>query len=285
VKHAAAALLLLLAAPAVIVNAVTAAGAVAGAAAPARAAPARVVSINPCIDAILMHVADGRQIAAISHYSKDPRSSSITPAQAARFTATSGTAEEVVALAPDLVIAGGHVDPATIAALKRMNIALLPLEVPETIAQSREQVRAVAAAVGHPDRGARLIARIDAALAAARAPGPAIPALIWQGGGLVPGEKTLASELLGKAGFRNLSADYGLQTWDVLPLEYLVARPPRVLFSVGATSDADRMLGHPAVSQLARHITVRRFPEHLLQCAGPTIIEAAATLAAARAAL
>lgn len=268
-----AAALLLFAAPAFLV------------APSAAAAPARVVSINPCIDAILMHVADAAQIAGISHYSKDPRASSITPAQAAAFTATSGTAEEVVALAPDLVIAGGHVDPATIAALRRMNIALLPLAVPETIAQSRDQVRVVAAAVGHPDRGARLIARIDAALLAARAPPPAVPALIWQGGGLVPGENTLAGELLGKAGFHNLSADYGLKTWDVLPLEHLVARPPRVLFSVGNTSGADRMLGHPAVKQLAAHIAIRHFPERLLRCAGPTIIEAAATLAAARAAL
>ena len=63
----------------------------------------RIVSINPCVDAILMHVADAGQIAAISHYSKDPRATSIPMAQAARFAATSGTAEEVVALAPDLV--------------------------------------------------------------------------------------------------------------------------------------------------------------------------------------
>ncbi|OYY91416.1 MAG: ABC transporter substrate-binding protein [Sphingomonas sp. 28-66-16] len=239
----------------------------------------RIVSINPCVDSILMHVADRGQIAGISHYSKDPRATSIPLALAAQFKATSGTAEEVVALAPDLVIAGAHVAPSTIAALKRLHIALLQLEVPETIAQSREQINRIATAVGHVDRGERLNARIDAAVAAARSAGPRVPALIWQGGGLVPGKDTLASELLRKTGFRNLSSDYGLKTWDVLPLEYLVAQPPRVLFSVGDASDGDRMLSHPVLRPLARHIAIRAFPERLLHCAGPTIIDAVALLA------
>ena len=47
-----------------------------------------------------------------------------------------------------------------------------------------------------------------------------------------------------------MSADYGLAMWDVLPLEQLVARPPRVLLSVGATAQSDRMLGHPVLAAL-----------------------------------
>ena len=252
---------------------------------PAGAAPRRIVSINPCVDAILMHVADAGQIAGISHYSKLARSSSITPAQAARFTATSGTAEEVVALAPDLVIAGAHVDPATIAALKRLRIDLLQLGVADTVAQSRAQIASVAAAAGHSERGTQLNARIDAALAAAHAGGPPVPALIWQGGGLVPGSGTLADELLRATGFRNLSSDYGLKQWDVLPLEYLVARPPKLLLTVGDRSGTDRVLGHPVLKPLAGQIALRPFPEKLLFCAGPTIIAAVAKLAAARASL
>src|SRR3546814_10330346 len=72
----------------------------------AAAAPARVVSLNPCVDSILMHVADPGQIAAISHYSHDPKATSIPLGQARRFRATYGTAEEVIALRTDLVIAG-----------------------------------------------------------------------------------------------------------------------------------------------------------------------------------
>ncbi|WP_017671495.1 helical backbone metal receptor [Blastomonas sp. AAP53] len=243
----------------------------------------RVVSINPCVDAVLMQVAAPQQIAAISHYSHDPRATSIPLDQARRFVATSGTAEEVVALAPDIVIAGAHVAPATVAALRRMNIALIQIGVPESIAESTMQIRTIAAAVGQRAPGEALVARIDAAVRAASVQHKAAPAaLIWQGGGLVPGEGTLASELLQRTGYRNMSADYGLKRWDVLPLEHLVGRSPEVLLSVGADDHSDRMLRHPVLAGLTHRIAVRRYPERLLHCGGPTIIEAVGHLAQIR---
>lgn len=252
-------------------------------AAPGREALPRVVSINPCVDAVLMQVADPAQIAAISHYSQDERATSIPLEQARRFAATSGTAEEVVALAPDIVIAGSHVAPSTISALHRMNIPLIQIGVPESIDESSAQVRTIAAAIRQPARGEALVARIDAAVRAASASSAAPSgALIWQGGGLVPGDGTLASELLRVTGFRNLSADYGLKQWDVLPLEYMVAKPPQVLLSVGAQDRSDRMLGHPVLAGRKHQIAVRRYPEKLLHCGGPTIIDAVGHLAQIR---
>ncbi len=243
-----------------------------------------MVSINPCLDAILMEVADPAQIAGISHYSHDPAATSIPLAQARRFRATSGTAEEVMALAPDLVIAGGHVSPATVSALERLHVPLLRLGVPETIAESLAQIRQVAAVMGHPSRGEASVARIETAVRSARpADRRKVPALIWLAGGLVPGKGTLASQLLDQAGFENLSAAYGLTKWDVLPLEYLVARPPALLLSSG-TSDPqpDRMLAHPAIARLGQRIAIRPYPFELLQCAGPTIAVAMTRLAALR---
>jgi iron complex transport system substrate-binding protein len=249
---------------------------------PAAAAPARIVSVNPCVDAILVEVADARQIAGISHYSQDPRATSMALATAARFKATSGTAEEIVALAPDLVLSGSHVAPATVAALRRQGVPLVEIGIAETIAQSRAQIRTIARATGHPERGEALVARIDAAVAAAAFPGTPVAALIWAGGGLVPGTATLADDLLHTSGFRNLSADYGLQKWDVLPLERLVARPPRLLLTTSDSPRDDRMLGHPVLRPLAGRIALRAFPERLLNCGGPTIIAALGRLAAVR---
>jgi iron complex transport system substrate-binding protein len=233
------------------------------------------MSLNPCVDAILVQVADPAQILSISHYSHDPRATSVPPDVARRFPANSGTAEEVIALRPDLVLLGAHVAPATQRAIAGVGVRIERADVPTTIAQSRAQVMAVARAVGHADRGQALLARIDAALARA-APNPdakPVPALIRMGGGLVPGHGTLADELLARTGFRNASADYGLADWDILPLEPLIARPPRLLLS----QRADRRL-------LARvpGLHLADFPDRLLQCAGPNLIEAADRLAAIR---
>lgn len=245
-------------------------------AAPAPRAP-RIVSINPCVDSVLMQVADPAQIAGISHYSQDPRATSIPLPLARRFHATSGTAEEVVALAPDIVMSGPHVAPATIAALKRMHIRLVQYPVADSVVESEAQVREIAALTGHAERGAALAERMAAA--ARPSDQPPIPALVWQSGGLVPGADTLTDDLLRRAGFRNMSAVYGLRKWDVLPLEYLIARPPTVLLSVGvAETGEDRVLTHPAVRRLAQRITVAPYPTRLMNCGGPTIIAAMARL-------
>jgi iron complex transport system substrate-binding protein len=273
---------------AVLLTALSLAGC-SGSAAPVSGAPQgllRVVSINPCVDAVLMQIADQGQIAGISHYSQDARATSIPLELARRFKATSGTAEEVVALAPDLVIAGGHVAPSTIAALARMRIPLVQVGVPESIAESNAQIREIAKVIGRPAQGEALVRRIKAAVKAARpTDGAAIPALIWQGGGMVPGTGTLASELLSATGYRNVSADYGLKRWDVLPLEPLVARPPRVLLSMGANGRDDRMLAHPVLNHLRAQIAVRPYPDRLMHCGGPTIIDAVGTLAHIRGSL
>ncbi|VXC31201.1 ABC transporter substrate-binding protein [Sphingomonas sp. 8AM] len=249
------------------------------------AAPAReprVVSINPCLDAILMTVADPAQIAAVSHYSHDPRATSVPLAWARRFPATSGTAEEVVALRPDLVVASGHVAPATVAALTRMHIRLQQFDLPASIAESAQQVRDLAAAVGHPARGAALARRITAAAQAATV--PPLSALIFGPGGLVPGAGTLPDEMLRRAGFRNASAGYGLKRWDVLPLEYLLADPPRVVLSVAAAQGAaERMERHRALRRLGTRVTIAPFAGRLMNCGGPTIVDAMARLRAVRA--
>ncbi|MGC4029477.1 MAG: ABC transporter substrate-binding protein [Steroidobacteraceae bacterium] len=253
------------------------------AALPAQAAGPRIASINPCVDAILTEVADADQIVGISHYSQDPKATSMPLDVARRFHATSGTAEEIVALQPELVMSGPHVSPATILALERLKIPIVKYPVPEHVEQSLEQVRAIAAAAGHPERGERLAARIERAVDEAR-PGDASPisALIWQAGGMVPGAGTLADELLRITGFVNMSALYGLRQWDVLPLEYLLDNPPRLVLSASRDDAAgDRMLSHPVLGKLP-NVAFRDYPFRLLGCAGPGLIEATARLAAIR---
>jgi len=247
-------------------------------------APQRIVSINPCADALLWQLADRARIASISHYSHDPRATSVPIAWARTLPANGGTAEEIVRLRPDLVLAGPHVAPATLATLARLGIPLVTLPVPATVAESVEQVETLGAMLAEPVRAAALRRRIEASLeAAAPPPGAApMPALVWQGGGLVPGPGTLLDDVMARSGLANQAGAHGLDSWDVLDLERLIARPPALLLA-GEADANDRRLSHPAVRALRTRIETAPFPGRLMHCAGPTVPEVAATLAAARA--
>ncbi|MFC0588166.1 ABC transporter substrate-binding protein [Novosphingobium aquiterrae] len=242
-----------------------------------------IVSLNPCSDAILAEVADPAQLLAISSYSHSPASSSMDLAAARRFRSVGDAAEEAFALHPDVIVASTYLAPSTRAAFARMGLRVEQLGVASSVAESRAQVRQLAALAGHPERGEALIARIDAALrAASPADGREVGAVVWQSGGIVAGQGTLITELMAHAGFANLAARRGLRQADQLPLELLLADPPRVILTAGsAAAQEDRMLRHPALAAL--HQTRReRLNPKLLWCGGPTIVPALARLAEVR---
>lgn len=249
--------------------------------------PRRIVSLNPCLDVILVHVADRAQIAAVSHYSHDPSSSSLG-ALGATFPFTYESAEEVLAKRPDLVLTGRHSSPATRAALKRLGIPAELFAVPDTVEDSLAQVRQIAAAVHRPARGEALVARIEAALAAAAPPPGARPltALIYQAGGFASGPGTMMDEMMRRCGLQNAATRYGLKRTGNVPLELLVADPPDVLLAgekePGAPTWADRVLGHPALARVAHRMHRATFPQQLTFCGGPVLIETARMLARAR---
>ena len=257
----------------------------AGPAVPSGSAPS-IVSLNPCTDAILAEVAEPQQILAISSYSHDPAASSMDLATARRFRAVSGTVEEVLALRPDLVIGSTFTPPAAVHAMGRLGLRLEQIGMAGTVEESEAQVRRIAALAGHPERGEALIARIRAALAANRGPaGAAVSALVWQLGGIVPGDNTLIADLLRRTGFANAAAARGLGQADMLPLEQVLADPPQLIFAAShGAGNEDRMLAHPALAKLSATRRETLDPS-LLWCGGPTIIRAAERLGEVRRAM
>lgn len=244
----------------------------------------RLVSLNPCSDAVLAEVADPAQVLAISHYSQDPRASSMPLAVARRYRSTGGTVEEVLALKPDVVITGTFLAPATRAAFERLGIRVEAFDIDHTVPDSLARVRRLAALAGHPERGEALVRRIDAALAAAVPPTGEKPVrtILWQSGGIVPGGDALISDLMRRTGFASLSAQEGLKQADYLPLEQVLTHPPDLIITAGTPGDGEnRMLGHPALAALAQTRRVH-FDAGLLYCGGPTLIRAAQRLAEIR---
>ncbi|MBL8550896.1 MAG: ABC transporter substrate-binding protein [Hyphomonadaceae bacterium] len=253
----------------------------------AHATPIRVVSLNPCLDTILVHVADRSQIAALSHYAREPGASTIADiARTLPFTYES--AEEIVALRPSLVLASHHSGLATRQALARLGVEVATYGVPDSVEASIAQIADVARRVGRQQNAATLIERIRARLAEAErgATRRPIKALVFQARGLVAGEGTLADELMRRIGFDNVAARYGVHQWGNAPLELLIADPPELLLAgsaaPGAPTSAERMLSHPALASIAPRMRRADFPAACLYCGGPVLLQTTRVLAAAR---
>jgi iron complex transport system substrate-binding protein len=251
-------------------------------------APKRIVSLNSCLDAMLVHLADRNQIAALSHYAREERGSTVAE-QAKTLPFTWESAEEVIDLMPDLVLASQHSALATRNALQRLHVPVQRFKVPKSVEESLGQVRKLARLVGHPDRGEALVARIETAIQAAKlAPGARrLTALIYQPNGFAAGPGTLVDEMMEHAGFDNVARRYGLKTWGNVGLERLLADPPQVLLvgvpGSGARSWADRVMTHPALKSISGRMRQVQLPEKLLYCGGPVLIETAAAMTRARA--
>jgi iron complex transport system substrate-binding protein len=237
------------------------------------APPRRIVSLNPCLDAMLVEVADAGQIAALSSYSGQPGQSSMDVALARRFAASDGSLEDVVARQPDLVLDTTFASPSAAQAYARLGLRRATFGIASTIDESKAQVLHLANLVGHPERGVQLAARIDAAVAKGAAPegSPRPTALLWHDGGRVAGEHTLIAQLLTKAGFTNYSAAKGYHQSQAIALETVLADPPQLMLTLGAGRGIDHASVHPALQKLTA-VQWYSIDPSLEFCGGPTIM-------------
>ncbi len=256
---------------------------------PVAARPSNVVSLNICTDQLAIQLLEPDRIASVSFLAADPHYSVVAD-KAEQFHLNRGRAEAILRLDPDLVLAGTYTSPATVRLLRRLGYEVVQVPPPRDLAAAREQIRTVADALGVPDRGERLIARIDRRLARAAPEGSHARrpvAAVYEANGVTPGRGELAHAVLHAAGLRNLAARRGLRNLAPLPLEALVMADPAVLVFVSRRdappSQAQNLLAHPALAALKQRAAVAVVPPALWSCGGPQLARAVERLAQARA--
>ncbi len=241
------------------------------------AKPHRIVSLNLCADQYLIALADPGQITALTRFSRDPAMSAAADA-AQRLPQTKGNAEDVVALDPDLVIASPGRRSATMSALARQHYPTLELKSAKSYADIVAQVREVAAAVGHPERGEALIRRMDAELATLPRRHKRGVAAYYQRRGFLTGTGTLIDDLMKRVGLANLAGKIGKPVLSRLTIEQLiVARPDYLLVETATdhvTDQGTEMLHHPALAGIPR----LKLPQAWTVCGGPAYVRAAQSL-------
>jgi iron complex transport system substrate-binding protein len=235
-------------------------------ASPLRAAPPqRIASLNLCADQFLVALADRGQIAGLTRLSHMPSMSPIA-AQAARFPTMPSSAEALLARQPDLLLTGwpGQADAAVRAGLKARILVVPPAN---SYADIVAQIRLVAGAVGHAERGEALIRDMNADLAAIPRTGRGRVAADYQRRGYLSGGGTLMDEMMRRVGLVNLATKLGRPALSNLSLEEFVAARPDFLITGGkkARDLGSAMLEHPAIADIPRLY----LPGPLADCGGP----------------
>ncbi|MGE0725713.1 MAG: ABC transporter substrate-binding protein [Alphaproteobacteria bacterium] len=245
-------------------------------AAGAQARAPTIVSINLCADQLALVLADRAQILSVGRLAGDPALSALH-ALAAGLPTNGGAAEEVVRLAPDIVLSGAYRERRTNDLLRRMGLRVLALTAPNDVDGTAALAIQVGEAIGQPGRGKALAAEVRA-IFAAPAEAPSRAALVWRPNGFVSGRGTLIDAALAAAGLENAAARMSAAAWGTLPLERLVARPPDVLVLDdhldAKTSRAQMLLIHPALARLAPPMRIGAVATRDWLCAGPWIAAA-----------
>jgi iron complex transport system substrate-binding protein len=239
-------------------------------------APRRVVSFNICADQLVVALAAPEQIAGLSPYATDPTLSAVAE-EARAFRRLQWHAESIIPLDPDLVLVGPRDRSVTQRMLTALGFRVVGIDFVSTIAAAREQIRAVAALLGHPERGETLLARFDAAHSRlASVPRPAASTALLVGhGGYTEGRTSLAAGLIAEAGLRPpAGAPAGIGGF--VSLESLVMMRPDLLVTsnvIEEPSDQGSVyLTHPAVKTLYPPDRRILLPGRYTLCGGPALV-------------
>lgn len=250
----------------------------------AGAATRRVVSLSVCADQFVLALADRGQVAGLSRQAADPHLST-TADLAAGLPRHGGTAEEVLALRPDLVVAGGFARGRTVEMLERLGVPVLRLRTAESLADILPQVTKVAAALGRPAAGEALRARLQAELDGAASVPVRATAALYRPGGDVPGTRGLVGEMMRAAGLDNQAGRLSRRPNGRVLVEQIVAHPPDLLLLDSLRPDrpglGQSVIEHPALRRVAGRMRVVGVPIKHWLCATPGSVAGVPALRAA----
>lgn len=249
---------------------------------PAGAAPAaRVVSLSLCADQFLLALDTQSQVAGLTRLAGDVHLSPYAD-RAAGMATHDGTAESVLMLKPDLVIAGGYARAQTVTMLERLGVPVLRLKTPHKLSDIPGQLEQVADALGRGEQGRALAQDLRRRLAGPPA-GPQPTAALYRPGGEVPGGRGIVNDMMEAAGLTNIGGRVQGRENGRVAVETLLLNTPDLLVVDSRRPDrpgiGQAVLDHPALAGSRAGMAVAAFPIAFWLCASPASIDGVDLLA------
>ncbi len=249
-----------------------------------------VASINLCTDQLVLLLADDDQILSLSNLSHDQAGSYLYE-RARQYPATKGESEQILALQPDLIVAGEYTTRHSVALLVELGFRVEQVPIANTLEQLYSNIRNVAAWLGHPQKAQQLIDQLQERILAlpqntteTMVASPS--AAFYDPNGYTVGRKTLRGEALALAGWSNAAANWGIEHYGSLPLEAMIALAPDAIidspYGEGTYSRGQQVLKHPALRAGGLDPMVIKVPSRQTICAGPWTVDLIELLALRR---
>ena len=245
-----------------------------------RAAP-RIVSLDQCADQYVLALAPRGEIVALSK--RATNDDSYLKAAAAGLPQRRATLESILGERATIAVTYWAGDLRLPAALAARGVRVVQIGEASDYAGVERNIRQVAAALGLPEAGERMIDRMEGQLAQSRAAWGGARALYLTPGGFTAGRSTLVGAMMAAAGLVSAAPAPG---YAPVSLEGLVLNPPAALV-LGFFSDLAvgrsrwTIAGNGYLQTLNRDRAVASLPGSILGC--PAWFAADGTLALARA--
>ena len=251
----------------------------------ARSAPT-VVSINLCTDQLVLNVAHADQILSLSWLAADADESMLHEL-ASPYARNFGTAEEIVRLAPDVVIAGSYSNPYTKSLLSRLGYEVVEIEPARSLRDIATNLLKIGDAIDRADEARAVVAAMQDRISVLAAAGSEIrpSAIVIRPGGYTIERDSIAHELLELAGIEDRAIEIGLDAWGSLSVETLLRARPEFLiisdYKLDTASLANAWYAHPAITELASQMPSTRLGARYWACGAPQSLDSVALLRAA----
>ena len=252
--------------------------------------PQRIVSINVCTDQLVMSLAPRQRIASLSYIAADARTSGIA-SQVEGIELNHGIAEEIIALKPDLVVAGPFGFRPTVGLLKRLGYAVLELPMAETLEGIGDNLRTLGAALGTNERASELIAEFERRLDRLSVDDKRQRPLFvnYDANGWTTGQTGLLADIVHRAGLSTPGDRLGFTQSTRVSLEALLLLRP-ALIDLGYPWDdppalASEQRRHPVVRAVMREAKALEIPDSAWLCGTLHSLDALELLRNARDAL
>ena len=246
----------------------------------------RIVSINVCTDQLVWTLVERERIVSLSHLAADPRASWIGP-DAAGIYLNRGSAEEVIALDPDLIVTVPFSFRPTVATLERLGYTVLALPMAMRLDDIAANLLTLGEAVGERDRAAALAAELRADVEQLTFRGSDRPLFLrYEADGWVTGTDSLVADVARTAGFSTVGERLGFSGGRRVSLETLLGLQPEIIELGHPWNEPPALvsetLRHPALGALLERAARIDVPDVLWLCGSLRTLEALAELRRAR---